>query len=154
MYTSFATRYILTKASLLIFLHHPLGVGTGYFYDILLNNLEYLIKETVGLNTNELLGYFYSFKGLAVKSFFFQGIAWGGIVFIIFFLKLIANIFRTLREANLMDNPIVHILSIYVILSIVFYMDIYIKYQYSLFFAVIELISLRSAHEKSTNYST
>lgn len=135
-FTSFSTRSTLILSALKLFIENPFGYGTSVFYPKLLETLEQIIRHStliLGYNIVELLSYFNSYKGLAIKSFFFQHLVFGGLIFFIFFLLIIKNGYSFIQK----ESFAIRWLYIAIILTLVIYMNLDIKYQYAAFFGIL-----------------
>jgi hypothetical protein len=92
-YTSTATRVTLVLSSLYVFYQHPLGVGTTGYLPALIHGISSSIETlstqfATSLNFSEVEGYVgaESDKYISTKVFFFDGLIWFGLPFVLLYL--------------------------------------------------------------------
>lgn len=143
-YTSFSTRIYTIAISIVMIIKYPLGVGNFIYLKLypqeLLNNIKYMYKTS--LNLTEINSYIYATndKNISAKSGLFNYSMLWGIPSIVFMTKYFYFVKKKLFNSDDKNKYILIYAYIYLILAIITYISLDIKYEIWVFMTVVTII--------------
>ena len=142
-YTSTVTRIYCIINAIILSIMYPFGLGNGLYLpmyiEILTNKLSILKKISFNINTNEVYNIVNSTNDsvIGAKSGIFQYAIYWGIIGTIYFMKFLYDLYKDLRKIKKTNNVVLQLGLLYLVISIIFFVDFDYKYEIFSYISVI-----------------